>query len=73
MTTRQISRRKREEDDQDDEDIQFQYVSSHLSLMHSTNTFPLYSEEDRKRIMVDSDEEPATPSNSRDPNAMDDS
>lgn len=71
MTTRQISRRKREEDDQDDEDIQFQYVSSHLSLMHSTN--PLYSEEDRKRIMVDSDEEPVTPSNSRDPNAMDDS
>ena len=30
MTTRQISRRKREEDDQDDEDIQFQYVVLHL-------------------------------------------
>ena len=30
MTTRQISRRKREEDDQDDEDIQFQYVMLHF-------------------------------------------
>lgn len=40
-------------------------------LVYLTNA--IHREEDRKRIMVDSDEEPTTASDTRDPNAMDDS